>query len=125
MPSAGKRTLSGWVMVIACPSMVGMSSSLAGCYLGRRTGRRLVRVVRRDPGALEDGGDEVRLGEGADEGRLAIDHGVRNAADAELIREIGEFVRLNADRAYLWRRQRHPVGQAHGPGTVGSSRGGK
>ena len=75
-----------------------------------------------NPGTLQDGGDEVRLGEGTDERSLAIDDGMGNATDPELVREVREFVRLNADGAHLRRRQRHPIGQAHGPGTVGSSR---
>jgi hypothetical protein len=78
-----------------------------------------------NPGTFEDGGDEIRFGQGADEGSLAIDHGVRNAPDAELVRQVRKFVRLNADGFDLRRGQRHPVGQAHGPGTVGSSRRGK
>ena len=75
-----------------------------------------------NPGTLQDGGDEVRLGEGTDERSLAIDDGMGNATDPELVREVREFVRLNADGAHLRRRQRHPIGQAHGPGTVGSRR---
>ena len=58
-------------------------------------------AVDHDAGTFKDGGDEVRLGEGADEGSLAIDHGMRNAANAELVREVRKFVRLNANRAYL------------------------
>jgi hypothetical protein len=74
---------------------------------------------------LEDGRDEIRLRQRSHECGLAIDDRVRHATDPELVREVREFVRLNADRPHLRRRQRHPVGQAHGPGTVGSSRRGK
>jgi len=45
-----------------------------------------VRLVDWDAGAFEDGGDEVRLREGADERTSAIDDGMRNPANAELIR---------------------------------------
>jgi hypothetical protein len=90
--------------------MVGVGGSLA---------------IDQDASTLKNCGDEVRLGEGPDEGGLAIDNGMRNAADSELIREIGELVRFDAHRANLRRGQRHPVSQAHGPGTVGSSRRGK
>src|SRR5207302_7279567 len=93
------------------------SSSLASCDVGRRTSGRLVRVLDRNPGAFENGGDEVGLGECADKGGLAIDDGVRNTPDTELVRQIWELVRLNANRLHLRRCQRHPVGQAHGPGT--------
>ena len=75
-----------------------------------------------NPGTFENGGDEVRLRKGADEGSLAIDNGMGDAADSELVREVGEFVCFDADGAHLRRGQRHPVSQAHGPGTVGSSR---
>ena len=51
-------------------------------------------------GALEDGGDEIRLRQGADESAPAIDDGVWDAADPELSREMREFVRLNTGRAY-------------------------
>src|ERR1700674_2867587 len=108
MPSAGKRTLSGWVMVIACPSMVGIvaDSGLAG-DLGRRTARRFVRLVDRNARRLEDGGDKIRLGEGPYERSLPIDHGVGDAPDAELVREVREFVRLDADRFDVRRGQCH------------------
>src|SRR2546430_4236743 len=115
IPSAGKRTLSGWVMVISCPSTSGIVG-LSCNSLSRLRGRVGVGVF--NPGTLQYGGDEVRLGEGADEGSLAIDDGVGDAAHPELVREIREFVRLNADGPYLRRRQRHPVGPAHGPGPV-------
>ena len=75
-----------------------------------------------NPGTLQYGGDEVRLGEGADEGSLAIDHRVRNAPHPELVRQVRELIRFNTDGPHLRRGQRHPIGQAHGPGTVGSSR---
>src|ERR1700694_3867847 len=125
MPSSGKRTLSGWVMVIACPSIVGIvRTGLAG-DLGRGTARRFVGLVDPNTRSLTAGRYEVRLGEGADERRLAIDDRVRYAADPELVGQVREFVRFDADRLYQWRRQRHPVGQAHGPGTVGSGGRGK
>src|SRR2546421_4658836 len=118
MPSAGKRTLSGWVTVISCPStrgIVGLRNSLP-----RLRGRVGVGVF--NAGTFEDGGNEIRLGEGTNERSLAIDDRVRDTADPELVREVGELVRLNADGAHLGRRQRHAIGQAHGPGTVGSGR---
>src|SRR6202171_3619119 len=63
MPSAGKRTLSGWVMVIACPSRVGIvGTGLAG-DLGRGTARRFVRLVDHNTRSFEDGRYEVRLGQ--------------------------------------------------------------
>src|SRR5437762_12257346 len=119
MPSAGKRTVSGWVTVISRPSTSGIVG-LSCNSLSRLRGRVGVRVF--NPGTFENGGDEVRLRKGADEGSLAIDDGMGNAADSELVREVREFVRFNADRAHLRRRQGYPVSQAHGPGTVGSSR---
>lgn len=84
-----------------------------------------MRVVHRNAGSFENGGNEVRLGEGAHESGLAIDDGVRDTAHTELVREMRELIRFDADRANLWRGQRHPVSQAHGPGTVWSSRRGK
>jgi len=81
-----------------------------------------MRLFDRNAGTFEDRGNEIRLGEGADEGSLAVDHGMRNAADSKLVRQVRELVRLNANGSHLRRRQRHPIGQAHGPGTVGSSR---
>src|SRR2546429_9255839 len=115
MPSSGKRTLSGWVTVISCPSTSGIVG-LSCNSLPRLRWRVGVGVF--NPGTLQDSGDEVRLGEGADEGSLAIDDGVGDAAHPELVREVREFVRFNADGPHLRRRQRHPVGQAHGPGAV-------
>ena len=73
-------------------------------------------------GTFEDGRNEIRLGEGTNECSLAIDDRVRDTADPELVREVGELVRFNADGAHVGRRQRHAIGQAHGPGTVGSGR---
>src|ERR1700681_2105811 len=99
MPSSGNRTLSGWVIGIACPSIVGMvRTGLAG-DLGRGTARRFVRLIDHNTRSFEDGGYEVRLGECADERGPPIDDRVRHAADAELVREVREFVRLDADRA--------------------------
>src|SRR2546430_7015038 len=119
IPSAGKRTLSGWVTVMSCPSTSGIVG-LSCNSLPRLRGRVGVGVF--NPGTLQDGGDEVRLGEGADKRSLAIDHRVRNAAHPALVREVREFIRFNADGPYLRRRQRQPVGPAHGPGTVRSGR---
>src|SRR5438067_9640335 len=119
IPSAGKRTLSGWVTVMSCPSTSGIVG-LSCNSLPRLRGRVGVGVF--NPGTLQYGGDEVRLGEGADEGSLAIDHRVRNAAHPELVRQVWELIRFNTDGPHLRRSQRHPIGQAHGPGTVGSSR---
>ena len=76
-------------------------------------------------GTLEHGRDEIWLWERSHECGLAIDHRVRDTTNPKLVREVWEFVRLDADRAHLRRCQRHPIGQAHGPGTVRSSRGGK
>src|SRR5437762_5096635 len=107
--TAGKRTLSGWVTVISCPSTSGIVG-LSCNSLPRLRGRVGVRVF--NPGTFEDGGNEVRLGKGTDEGSLAIDDGMGNAADSELVREVREFVRFDADGAHLRRGQRHPVSQA-------------
>src|ERR1700674_5707084 len=124
MPSAGKRTLSGWVMVIACPSKTGIVGSFAFLPppLWGRVGVGGNLGLHGDAGALEDGGDEIVLGERADERSPPIDHRVRDATDTELVREVRELVRLDADGLDLGRGQCHPVSQAHGPGTVGSSR---
>src|ERR1700732_2328764 len=73
MPSSGKRTFSGWVMVIACPLIVGMVRTGLAVDLGRGTAWRFVRLIDHNTRSFEDGSYEVRLGEGADERRLAID----------------------------------------------------
>src|SRR2546430_12737613 len=85
MPSAGKRTLSGWVTVISCPSTSGIVG-LSCNSLPRLRGRVGVGVF--NPGTPQYGGDEVRLGGGADEGSLASDDRVGDAAQPELGREV-------------------------------------
>ncbi len=60
-----------------------------------------VRLIHRDTGTPEDGGDEIRLREGANEGSPAIDNRVRHASDAELVRQVRELVGLDADRPHL------------------------
>ena len=84
-----------------------------------------MRLIHRNASTLENSGDELTLWERPNDRGSAIDDGVRYASDAELIREPRELIRLDADGPYLRRRQRHPVGQAHGPGTVRSSRRGE
>jgi len=63
-----------------------------------------MRLFDRNAGTFEDGGNEIRLGEGTDERGLAIDDGMWNATHSELIGEVREFVRLDADRPHLRRR---------------------
>src|SRR2546429_10014317 len=94
MPSSGKRTLSGWVMVISCPSTSGIVG-LSCNSLPRLRGRVGVGVF--NPSTLQYGGDEVRLGEGPYEGRLAIDHRARNAPHPELVLHARALVRCNSD----------------------------
>jgi hypothetical protein len=83
MPSAGKRTFSGWVTVIWCPSTSGIVGLSLNSLLRWRGS---VRVGARNPGTLEDGGDEIGFGKGANKRCLAIDHRMGNAADAKLVR---------------------------------------
>src|SRR5229473_7901093 len=95
MPSAGKRTLSGWVMVILWPSTSGI------VYLSLNTLPRLrgrVGVGVFNARSLEHRHHEVGLGDRADERGLPVDHRMRHTADAELVRELRELVRLDAHR---------------------------
>src|SRR2546430_11945513 len=82
MPSAGKRTLSGGVIVISCPSTSGIVG-LSCNSLPRLRGRVGVGVF--NAGGFEDGGNEIRLGEGTNECSLAIDDRMRDPSHPQLL----------------------------------------
>jgi glycerophosphoryl diester phosphodiesterase len=117
--AAARRVARCGVDLITTDDVTRMRQATA-----RPSGFRLVSV-QLDPAGAQHGVNEPRLGQRSHEGASPVDDGPGNPLDPKTLGQVRELGRLDGQRRHLGRNYRHPVGQAHGLGTVASSGGGE